>query len=378
VSLENPLTEFVVNFELEQISTMAASARQALAKRPPGYGTIALLHLEKALAAHKDALSSMRYKKTAQAKAVLKEGLMHAFLAYRLSHGRSALSADHGERRVLLPEAEERIAYLGDTLAALKSAIEYSNCHVSATASNQIGEAMRLYNDALGELRGNSPKMARRAAQAGVLQAAFTCELIESENGSVLPQTSGLNNMLAVCPVRKLNQLAAQIVQVHMACPEEEASSATPARAKLARAIHSLNGAIRALARDNVVYAQALVVSGLAEVLEARTLIEPPLPGAWWQEERETERIRRKFNADNVEVLVGEIKSIIALAESRTADRAAVHLDAVAKAYLQAISAFDAGELKQAESAAALAGDQANRAREALFKADGALAFELE
>jgi hypothetical protein len=356
---------------------MAASARQALAKRPPGYGTIAQFHLEKALAAHEDAVKAMRYQKAAQAEAVLKEGLMHAFLAYRLSHGRSALSADHGERRVLLPEAEERIAYLGDTLAALKSAIEYSNCTVSATASNQIGEAMRLYNDALGELRGNSPKMARRAAQAGVLQAAFTCELIESENGSVLPQTSGLNNMLAVCPVRKLNQLAAQVVQVHIACPEAESESATPARAKLARAIHSLNGAIRALARDNVVYAQALVVSGLAEVLEARTLIEPPLPGAWWQEERETERYRRKFNADNVEVLVGEIKGMIALSGNRTADRAAVHLDAAVKAYMQAVAALDAGELKQAAAASASAADQAKRAREALFKPDGTLAFKL-
>jgi len=374
----NPFQKYVVGFELEQLSAMLASARAALEGLPPGFGKLAQKHLEKAAEQHDDAITALRYNNPAQAETMLTDGLMHAYFAFRITHAKAVPAGRAGQEQATKDsEAEERIAYLGGALSELKAAIEYSRCLVSGEAGEQIEKAMQLYGEALTALKGNEQMLAKRTAQAGVLQLAFAGELIKADNGGDIQWGVGLANPLTNSPIRKMNQLAATILQVHIASAQQSAQVSRSLRSSVKKAIRSLNSAIRALAQDNVVYAQSLVVAGLAEIGGTSGLIEPTLDQAVAQAEQETLQLKRKFDAAEVELIASDIKSILERSDSRLADKASNRLDRLLKDYQAAVRAFEQGDRLEAERLVTAALTDADRVREALFNYDATLRFRL-
>jgi hypothetical protein len=376
--MPNPFQKFIVDFELDQLSTMMSHIRSKLDELPAGYGIIAAEHFRQASGDYEDALAALRYQNLGQAETMLKQGRLQAYFAYRLVHAVVAFSGgQEGDTHRPAAGGEERISYLGAALGELKKAIEYSNCSVSELAGDQVEKSVRLYDSALGALKDGQELIAKRSAQAGILQLSFAGELIRAENGGALPGWNGLANPLTNCPIRQLNELASAIIHVYLIPLSDRSQAKKRIRTHFLKAVQSLNNAIAVLAQDNTVYAQALVVTGLTEIDRARTLAEPELVDAFAGQEWQTVRLIRKHSEGDVELTVMDIKNILQRSPHRSADKARNRLDALVRNFAAAINALESGDKAEAGRLADSALHELAQVRQTLFKTDGTFAFPL-
>src|SRR4030095_3671595 len=275
-----------------------------------------------------------------QAETMLNDGLMHAYFAYRIVHVAARSQCEETIEEKTTSEAEERIAYLGSKLTEIKQAIEYGNFTVSDTAAGQVDQGMEFYDAALSILKDGEQNLAKRSAQAGVLQLAFASELIRAENAGALPGWNGLANPLTNSPVRKLNELASMIVEVYELFVARKTAGSRALTVSLRKALNNLNSALRALAKDNTVYAQALVFSGLPEVNRAQSLIALESADASSAAEWEPEQIPGQYDIAlaNVELLVSDIKNVLQRCTERSSERARNRLDVLLRDYVAAVN----------------------------------------
>jgi hypothetical protein len=357
----NPFRKFAVTFELEQLASLISSAERALAQARSGSEITANKHIDLARESHDDAVTALRYNNIGQAENMLKNGLLHGYFAYRISHSTQAPDVDEPTKQ---SDAEKAISYLASTLSDLKGSIEYSNCTVSEIARKEIQQAVDLYAEAMSALKSGNELIAKRAAQAGVLQVAFAGALIKADN--TLVGQSGLDNPLTNTPIRKMNKLAAAIIQLYQVNPNRS-EQIPDLSSKLHKAIQRLDSAIHALSRDNAVYAQALVVQGLDEIEQAHSLIGTDVDDAIAEEERETDQLRQKFGSAHVERLAGEIRNVIQRYQTRPAVKAINRIEELLKSYEAAQRAMDAGDLDQSKSLLSKALRDADQLRQLLF-----------
>jgi len=377
--MQNLFLKFTVGFQLDQLSSMLNHIKDELAQVPPGFGTLAERHLDRATEQYEDAMSALRYNIFAQAESMLNDGLMHAYFAYRIVHLAARSQTDDEMEERTASEAEERIAYLGSKLTELKQAIEYGNCTVSDTAAGQVDQGMDLYDAALSILKDGDLNLAKRSAQAGVLQLAFASELIRAENAGALPGWNGLANPLTNCPVRKLNELASMIVEVYELLIARKTEGSRALTVSLRKALANLSNALRALAKDNTVYAQALVFSGLTEINRAQLLIALKSADSSSAAEWEAEQIPGHYDIAlaNVELLVSDIKNVLERCTDRSSERARNRLDVLLRNYIAAVHELQAGERFEAKRWINAARSEAGHVREAIFRSDGTPRFRL-
>lgn len=375
--MSNPFRKYQITFKLRQLSAMLDSARATCAFEPPGFASFVQKHIERASEQYEDAITALKYHNLPQAEYMLTSGLMEAYLAFHIAHAHASAS-DTSEARAEQPcrrtESEKAIAYLGSTLSELKSAIEYSTMVVSDFAQQQVQRGMDLYDKALEELKQDNQLMARRSAQAGVLQLAFAGELIRSENGLAHSGQCAQGSPLTVSPIRKLNTLVATIIQVYL-LSKESGTEIPDVMSFLLKAVGRLNEVMGALSEDNTVYAQALVVQGLNEIEAAQALLVPSIDDKVLDDERETSKLQERFSGTSVELLVADIKTVLARYDNRRSETARIHLDSLLKNYAAARQPLEAPDpsVKRRSLTAAL--QDADRVREILFTSGGTMSM---
>lgn len=377
--MQNLFLKFTVSFQLDQLSSMLTHIKGELAQLPSGFGVLAERHLDRAAEQYEDAISALRYSVFAQAETLLKDGIMHAYFAYRIVHAARRARPEDSAKERAASEAEERISYLGTKLSELKQAIEYSNCSVSDLAADQVDKAMELYDEAISMFKGGEQLLAKRCAQSGILQLAFASELVRAENAGALPGWNGLANPLTNSPVRKLNELASMIIQVYELSGTPTTEESRALMVMLRKAFSNFNSAIRALAQDNTVYAQALVFSGLTDVNRAQSLIGLQGTDASLTEQWESEPIPGEYvtSLANVELLVADIKKLLERCQERSTERARNRLDALLRSYVAAVNELRAGHKYEAKRWINSARNEAGQVREAIFRSDGSPRFHL-
>lgn len=372
--------KFILDFDLQQLDTLICSVRSALRFAPAGRAWLAQKHLEQAIEQYESALAALHRSnfKFKQTQTIMRTGLMHAYLAYRLVRTTVLINQDSKVTdKDRLTEAQQQIGQLGKNLTDLKTSVEVSNYRVSDIAQRQVELAMDLYDAALSELKTNQPLMAKRAAQAGLLQLSFAVELITCDNGGSLLGLAGLANPLTNCPVRKLNKLASMLVQLYaLGLPPLE-DDCLRFQLYVRKAIQNLNTVIIALSRDNLVHAQAEVFAGLNEAYMAQKVLEPELNQFTCYEHMETKQLARKFNPARLELHVLNIKELLKDPE-RLYDQAINSLDRLLRNYQRAVRAFDSGDISEAHALIMSGLDEVARVRKLLFKADGTCLVKLD
>lgn len=365
--MQNLFLKFTVGFQLDQLSSMLTHIKSELAQLPSGFGVLVGRHLERADEQYEDAISALRHGVLVQADTLLKDGIMHAYFAYRIVHAAHKHQPKDSADDRTATEAEERISYLGTKLSELKQAIEYGNCSVSDVAADQVDNAMVIYDTALSILKDGEQLLAKRCAQAGILQLAFASELVRADNAGAVPGWNGLANPLTNSPIRKLNELASKIIQVYQVSSSPEQKTARTVIASLHKALRNFNSAIQAMSHDNTIYAQGLVLSGLADVDHAQSLLSTI--GSEWEEEA----LPGQYDSSlaRVELLVADIRKLLERCPDPASGRACSRLDRLLRCEVAAINALRAGNMHEAKRWIRSARDHARETRRIIFYPDG-------
>lgn len=362
------ISEALANWQVERLESLIGSARARAKLNKLRGNSLVGEHLNLADEHLDDAISAMKYHKYEQASFACHHGFVQLGLAelllqygHKIDSGVNAVLQLSGKNEHL-PEEEELAAYLASCLADMKVAIEYSNSKVSARSHGVLDRAMDYYNDSLKAIKSSEPEQAKHCAQAGLLSLLLASELIGAENQMALPGWRGLSNPMLVSPLRRSNQLVAQLAETRQrlhqkegAAPEslskEEADKNALLRKHWEKAFNDFGLAVNSLASGAIKHAQALLKGALREMEACLEIIGIEDPDQL-QEEIDSDSGERVAVADAAGAL-SEVKGIVSGLKIQRKDYILSSLDKVSRLYKEALKNYERQHFERAEKSAA-------------------------